>query len=61
MDNAKIINENQMDIGIKKYYESNYDIYYHGIKFFKENSMLIKSIENNINFILQEFNFAGDL
>lgn len=50
-----------MDIGIKKYYESNYDIYYHGIKFFKENSMLIKSIENNINFILQEFNFAGDL
>lgn len=42
MQSIKIINENYIDIGIKKYYESNYDIYYNNISFFKSNNNIIK-------------------
>lgn len=42
-----------MDIGIKKYYESNYDNYYSNIDFFRNNNNIIKYLENNINFILR--------
>ncbi len=58
MHNIKIVNEDQMDIGIKKYYESNYDNYYSNIDFFRNNNNIIKYLENNINFILREFTFA---
>lgn len=61
MSNIKIINENSLDIGIKKYYESNYEIYYSNVLFFKSNNNIIRYLENNINFILREFTFAGEL
>lgn len=53
MHNIKIVNEDQMDIGIKKYYESNYENYYSNIEFFRNNNNIIKYLENNINFILR--------
>lgn len=61
MSNIKIINESQLDIGIKKYLEENYDIYYNNIEFFKRSSSVVAYIENSIKFILHEFNFGREL
>lgn len=42
MPNLKIINESPLDIGIKKYLESNYEIYYSNVQLFRNHNNIIK-------------------